>query len=416
MFDRLFKREAAIARHTTSPLFPERLRYLEHLQGLGAARKTLVKCADYLLYVGASFRWRFPGAVSLKDIDAAADRWMACRSDSRRRTDGQAARTAFVSTARNWLHFLGLLQPYSVQQPGARQLEAYARFMREERNLSPVTIRTRCGRAAEFLRMVAALGRDPSRLDWEAVDQALALKGRRDGLTRSSMQTYAYNLRAFLRFLEEHEQCRPGLAAAIRPGRIYQGETLPASPSWEAVCQLLDGMQDERSGAIRDRAIVLLFAQYGLRAAEVRRLCLDDLDWEQAIIRVHRSKQSPRVECYPLTGAAADALAKYLQLVRPKTPLREVFLQLRAPYQPVSGSALWQVVSRRLRPMNLAIKHHGPHALRHACATRLLSRGLSMKEIGDFLGHSHPATTALYAKVDIVGLRRVADVDLGRFL
>ena len=117
-----------------------------------------------------------------------------------------------------------------------------------------------------------------------------------------------------------------------------------------------------------------------------------------------------------MTGAAADALAKYLKLVRPKTPLREVFLQLRATYQPVSGSALWQVVSRRLQPMNLAIKHHGPHALRHACATRLLSRGLSMKEIGDFLGNSHPATTALYAKVDIVGLRRVADVDLGRFL
>jgi site-specific recombinase XerC len=39
-----------------------------------------------------------------------------------------------------------------------------------------------------------------------------------------------------------------------------------------------------------------------------------------------------------------------------------------------------------------------------------------MKEIGDFLGHCHPATTALYAKVDINGLRQVADVDLGRFL
>jgi integrase/recombinase XerD len=39
-----------------------------------------------------------------------------------------------------------------------------------------------------------------------------------------------------------------------------------------------------------------------------------------------------------------------------------------------------------------------------------------MKEIGDFLGHRHPATTALYAKVDLAGLRRVADIDLGRFL
>ncbi|MCO4883460.1 tyrosine-type recombinase/integrase, partial [Paraburkholderia caribensis] len=89
------------------------------------------------------------------------------------------------------------------------------------------------------------------------------------------------------------------------------------------------------------------------------------------------------------------------------------------PYQPLGSSALWQIVNRQLRPMDLAIKHTGPHALRHACATRLLGRGLTgltMKEIGDFLGHRHPATTALYAKVDIGGLRQVADVDLGRFL
>src|SRR5450755_2647749 len=333
MFDRLFKREAAVARHTAAPFYPERLRYLEHMQGLGAARKTLVHCAAYLLRIIACLGWKLPGSVTLDQIDAAADRWIVRRSADPRRTDGQATRTAFVSIARNWLRFLGRLQTPSVEQPGALQLEAYARFMREERNLSSVTIRTRCGRAAEFLRLIAAQECDLAGLAWEAVDRVLALKGRRDGLTRCSMQTYAYNLRSFLRYMQETEQCRPGLAAAIRPARVYQGETLPAGPSWDAVCRLLDGMQSEQPSAIRDRAIVMLFALYGLREAEVRRLCLDDLEWDQALIRVCRSKQNQRVECYPLTGAVADALAKYLQSVRPKTDRREVFLQLRAPYQ-----------------------------------------------------------------------------------
>lgn len=167
---------------------------------------------------------------------------------------------------------------------------------------------------------------------------------------------------------------------------------------------------------VRDRAILMLFALYGLRASEVQRLSLDDIDWDNAIIRIHRSKQCARVECYPLADHAAHALAIYVRSVRPKTDRREVFLQLRAPYLPLSTSALWQVVSRRLRPMAPGLRHHGPHALRHACATRLLARGMSMKEIGDFLGHRHPATTAVYAKVDLGGLRRVADVDLRRFL
>lgn len=150
--------------------------------------------------------------------------------------------------------------------------------------------------------------------------------------------------------------------------------------------------------------------------AEVRRLRIEDLDWQHEVLRVHRSKQSEHVDLYPLTGSVANAIAGYLRWIRPKTDRREVFLQLRAPYQPVSSSALWQVVIRRLRPMNLGIKHNGPHVLRHACAARLLSLGLTMKEIGDYLGHGNPATTALYAKVDLAGLRQVADIDLGRFL
>ena len=65
-------------------------------------------------------------------------------------------------------------------------------------------------------------------------------------------------------------------------------------------------------------------------------------------------------------------------------------------------------------PLGASIPHHGPHALRHACATHLLAQGLSLKEIGDHLGHCDPDTTRIYAKVDLPGLRQVAaDFDLG---
>jgi site-specific recombinase XerD len=77
---------------------------------------------------------------------------------------------------------------------------------------------------------------------------------------------------------------------------------------------------------------------------------------------------------------------------------------------------MWAVVSRQLRQRAPSLKHHGPHSLRHACATRLINQGLSLKEIGDHLGHRDVEATRIYAKVDLAHLREVADFDLGGLL
>jgi integrase len=113
--------------------------------------------------------------------------------------------------------------------------------------------------------------------------------------------------------------------------------------------------------------------------------------------------------------SVGDAILRYLQEVRPRSPRRELFLSLKAPFHPVRLS-LWSIVGKRLRSLHLSLPHYGPHALRHACATRLLAAGLSLKEIGDQLGHTAPDSTRIYAKVDLVGLRQVADFDLGGVL
>ncbi len=77
---------------------------------------------------------------------------------------------------------------------------------------------------------------------------------------------------------------------------------------------------------------------------------------------------------------------------------------------------MWAVVSRQLRKRALSFKHYGPHSLRHACATRLINQGLSLKEIADHLGQRDLEATRIYAKVDLVRLREVANFDLGELL
>lgn len=50
----------------------------------------------------------------------------------------------------------------------------------------------------------------------------------------------------------------------------------------------------------------------------------------------------------------------------------------------------------------------GAHQFRHGLATQMLNHGASLSEIGELLGHRHPQTTKIYAKVDIKALRTLA--------
>ena len=121
-----------------------------------------------------------------------------------------------------------------------------------------------------------------------------------------------------------------------------------------------------------------------------------------------RRSKSDRAQAYPLCQTVGNAVLDYLREVRPQTDCRAMFLTMRPPFRPLSRVALTAMVMRRLKALGVSLAHYGPHALRHACATHLLAEGLSLKEIGDHLGHRHPESTAVYAKVDLAGLQKVA--------
>jgi len=156
----------------------------------------------------------------------------------------------------------------------------------------------------------------------------------------------------------------------------------------------------------------MLLAIYGLRPTEVTTLTLEDIDWEQNFISVRRGKREGR-QTYPLTLAVGNAIVRYLREVRPPSSFREIFLRLVRPFRPLSRGGLYHVASARMSLLGISAPHTGPHSLRHACATHLVTEGLSLKEIGDHLGHRSSLSTRIYAKVDLPGLREVAAFDLG---
>ena len=179
--------------------------------------------------------------------------------------------------------------------------------------------------------------------------------------------------------------------------------------------RLVAAAEGSRSKDIRDRAILLLLTVYALRSGEVCALKLEDLDWEKGLLFVPRTKGRKR-EPYPLSPTVGHAIIRYLREARPQSPFREVFLSVEAPIQPLRKSSLWSIVTKRALSLDPPLELRGPHALRHANATHLLAQGLSLKEIGDHLGHRLPKTTAVYAKANLTGLREVANLSLGGLL
>jgi site-specific recombinase XerD len=315
----------------------------------------------------------------------------------------------------SWLSFLGRWQETKPRpSPFAGLIKDFADYMREERGLSEATIHGRCWHVEKLLVWLMRQNRCLAEVSVREVDAFLSGKGGQDW-GRVSVATSAKALRAFFRHAEMRGWCAAGLAAGINGPPLFKQEALPVGPAWMDVQRLITSTHGDPPRDIRDRAILMLFAIYGFRSAEVAGLRLEQVDWEREIIAIRRPKQR-RAQEYPLLQSVGEAIIRYLQQARPRCSRREIFLTLKAPFRPLTQGALYHLVSSRFRALQIESLHRGPHSLRHACAGHLVAEGFSLKEIGDHLGHRSAFATRTYAKVDLVGLREVGNLDLGGLL
>lgn len=413
MFEQLIRRPKALTRQRTGPLADQRRAYLTHLAQQGMARATLREAAFMLLIVAHQLRLaqRPEEAIPLSEIERRATTW-ANRPD-RKSTSPEGTRHArqrFIGTATAWLRFLGRLQQPAPQLgPFAEQIAAFADYLQRDRGLAAQTIEAHCRRLQLFLGRLGIASEDLPHVTLPQIDRAFMDKVTSAGYARATIHHYAEALRAFFRYAQQQGWCSPDLAEGIYLPRLYRLGTVPTGPSWDVVQRLLEKTQGDHPPQIRDRALFLLLATYGLRRGEVVGLCLQDFDWERELLTLVRSKTF-KTQTFPLCRTVGDAVLRYLREVRPRSPHRQVFLRWKAPFLPMSGAALTCLVRQRFA--ELGVPRYGPHALRHACATRLLEQGLTLKEIGDHLGHSHPDATLIYTKVDLPHLRLVSDTDL----
>jgi integrase/recombinase XerD len=323
------------------------------------------------------------------------------------RRDGGYRRWRTVQSLRLMLGYLrghGVLPAERPRPAGPvdEVLGRYRLWLRRERRLGEQTVGLHLVWAGKFL-LAQVVDGDLAldRLDPEVVTGFVLAMSRRYSL--GSVKGVTSCLRSLLRFLFTAGDVDRDMSLVVPSVAGWRLSALPVGADDDTVTALLACCDRATVVGRRDLAVLLLMARLGLRAVEVARLRLEDLDWRSGELVV-RGKGG-RVDRMPLPCDVGAALADYLRHGRRRSRFREVFLRTIGPDTPMARQSIVMVPRRVSQRAGVAVV--GAHQLRHRAACRVLAGGGSLAEVAELLRHNDLATTAIYAKVDLAALGAV---------
>ena len=384
----------------TGPLAPFAEDYRRELRERGYTERSAV---NQLRQVARFSCWLQASQLSVPDL--SADRvevflgWQ--RAVGRHRSQWSRPGLACLLDVLRELGVLGAGEPARADAPAQVLLAGFGRYLAAERGLAAGTVRGYVGHARRFLEGLPA-GTGLAGVCAKDVTEAVLRQSA--AVSVSATQFFVAGLRSFLRFCFIERQMPVDLSQAALPVTGRRRSPLPRGITKADAGALLGGCDRRSALGRRDYAMLVTLLRLGLRAGEVARLRLDDIDWRAGELVV-RGK-GPREDRLPLPAEVGQAIASYLRRGRPASGRREVFLQARAPFGPIAAGTVSSTVRRACRRAGVA--EVGAHRLRHTVACEMVAAGVPLADIAQVLRHHSLQTTALYGRVDLDRLRALA--------
>jgi integrase/recombinase XerC len=292
-------------------------------------------------------------------------------------------------------------------------IQQYAGHLRNERNVSPHTLRNYLSDLEQFRQFMAEqeLAVDgEGEVDVRKIDVHV-IRAHLASLTRdrkkSSIGRKLAALKGFFRYLIARKHLEKDPLLLIHSPK--QEKPLPTFLSVDDVFQLLAGVKIKTDLDVRDRAALEAFYSTGVRVSELVGLNWADIDIHLGIIRVVGKGSKERI--VPIGKVALEALEKYSQELRktwnlPCKGQTAVFLNNRG--ERITTRSVARIVEKHLKQAGIPIKM-GPHGLRHSFATHLLNSGADLRVIQELLGHASLSTTQRYTHLNLDQLTAVYD-------
>jgi integrase/recombinase XerD len=298
--------------------------------------------------------------------------------------------------------------PPTAKEAARTQLRCeYSVYLRRQRGLTERSVARLWRAASKFLDF--SFGEDAEDLSKITLSDVVDfLKHLTTRTPQGRDKTHSSNLRSFFQYLFQAGKTGHNLASVIPSVAQRYGARLPRHLSPEQVDLLLNDIRGDGPRCKRNYAMVLLLARLGMRPQEVIAIQIDDIDWRAGVITV-RGKGA-RHDRLPIPEDVGEAIADYVRSARTTTS-RALFVSERPPHRPFTDAQILNSVLKNayartgLRPPS---RYVGAQLLRHSLATNLVRRGASLEEVSDMLRHRSRATTMIYAKLDVEGLRSIA--------
>ena len=221
--------------------------------------------------------------------------------------------------------------------------------------------------------------------------------------TPEGKNAYNSRIRKFLQYLGENRITdNPFLFLAL-PSVCTTRETLVITLTEQEQSDLRDIFHgDDAIVGLREKAMIQLGLYMGIRETDIVSLSIDDIDWENAVIRVLQNKTSYEVDL-PMPVPVANAIYRYIMKERPEMPSRSIFIRKRAPFSQVGTGACWNALNKALPGRN--VPGSGFHVTRKTYATNLIRNDTPAQYVAEALGQRGLDTVHKYISLEEKGMR-----------
>ncbi|KAF0139651.1 MAG: tyrosine recombinase XerD [Stygiobacter sp.] len=221
---------------------------------------------------------------------------------------------------------------------------------------------------------------------------------RKNDCSSATTARYMTSFKKFFQFLEESKFIEKNPTTTL--GRVKLSRKLPSVLSVEEIEKILNAPSTEDKSGLRDKAILEMFYSSGLRVSELINLKINDLYFDEEVVRVFGKGSKERI--VPMGSSAIKWVKEYLIKARPlfeKKDKSQGYIFLNNRGTKISRTSIWKLVDHYGKEAGLQKEIH-PHLFRHSFATHLLEGGADLRAVQEMLGHSDISTTQIYTHVD----------------
>ena len=255
---------------------------------------------------------------------------------------------------------------------------------------------------AEFLEQEREL-RHPAAITAEDIRAFIAREKRRR-LTAKSLARRLSSIRSFHRFLLTEKYVDRDVSKMIDGPK--QEKRLPLFLTTEEVDKLLGVLRADNPIEIRNKTMIELAYDTGLRVSELVNLKLSDLRLTVGLIQILGKGNKERV--IPLSEIDIENIEKYLNTARTRLlkNRRSDFLFVTGRGKKMTRQNFNLILDEKARAAGIK-KKVTPHMLRHSFASHLLAKGMDLRFIQELLGHQNITTTEIYTHITNLRLREI---------